>query len=84
MKKVAGANKRQLVLDTTMDTDVSGYVVDMVTFSAGGQEVICYATSMGQLKGLDLRSGKYAWKLTNNPKYGKYGKVSIHLETRCN
>jgi len=59
------------MLDMTVDPNNNGYFVDMATFTAGGQEVICYATSMGQLHGLDLRSGKYAWELTNNAKYGE-------------
>ena len=50
---MTGANKRQLMLDMTIDDmSTNGSFVDMATFNAGGQEVICYATSMGQLHGL--------------------------------
>ncbi len=54
-----------------MDPTESGPVVDMATFTAGGEEVICYATSMGRLCGLDLRSNKPAWELTNSAKFGE-------------
>ena len=35
-------------------------------------EVICYATSMGKLCGLDLRSNRPAWELTNSAKFGEF------------
>lgn len=69
-KKVGGSSKRQLVLDTVVDSVEYGRVMDMATFSTGGQELICYATSMGKLCGLDLRSSTVAWELTNNAKFG--------------
>ena len=54
-----------------MDAAENGEVADMATFSAGGDEVICYATSMGKLCGLDLRSNRPAWELTNSAKFGE-------------
>ena len=68
---MAGSSKRQLVFETTLDPSENGTVVDMSTFSIGGDEVICYSTTMGKLSGLDLRSSKPAWQLTNCAKYGK-------------
>ena len=55
-----------------MDAAENGEVADMATFSAGGDEVICYATSMGKLCGLDLRSNRPAWELTNSAKFGEF------------
>ncbi len=69
-KKTGGGTKRQLVLETSVDPGEHGTVVDMTTFSTGGEEVVCYATSMGMLAGLDLRSGKLAWELNNSAKFG--------------
>ena len=46
-------------------------MVEMATFSTGGEELVCYATSMGKLAGLDLRSGKPAWELSNSSKFGE-------------
>ena len=54
-----------------MDPSQYGTVVDMVTFSMGGEEVICYATSMGQMCGLDLRANRNAWQLSNPAKFGE-------------
>ena len=69
--KKIGSNKRQLVLNEMVDTSEYGRVVDMSTFTTGGQELICYATSMGKLCGLDLRSCSAAWELTNDAKFGQ-------------
>ena len=44
----------------------------MASFTAGGQDVICFATSRGKLCGLDLRSNEMVWELTNEAKYGMY------------
>ena len=71
MKKVGGSSKRQLVLDEVVDPAEYGRVVDLATFSTGGQELLCYATSMGKLCGLDLRSSTPAWELTNDAKFGE-------------
>jgi hypothetical protein len=73
-KKVGGSNRRQLVLETTVDPAENGEVVDMATFSAGGDEVLCYATSMGKLCCLDLRSSRPAWELSNPAKFGEGGR----------
>ena len=70
-KTSGGGSKRQLVLETRVDPTEQGTVVDMSTFSTGGEEVLCYSTSMGKLAGLDLRSGKLAWELSNSAKFGK-------------
>ena len=42
----------------------------MASFTAGGQDVICFATTGGKLCGLDLRSNQMVWELTNEAKYG--------------
>ena len=70
-KKVGGSNKRQLLLDTTIDPTENGTIIDMATFVNGGEEVICFATTMGKLYGLDIRSNKPAWDLKNSAKFGK-------------
>ena len=67
---MGSSSKRQLILETSVDPVENGTVVDMATFSMGGEEVISYATSMGKLCGLDLRSNKPAWQLTNSSKFG--------------
>lgn len=69
-KKVGSSTKRQLILETSVDPSQHGTVVDMVTLSMGGEEVLCYATSMGQLCGLDLRANRNAWQLSNAAKFG--------------
>lgn len=71
-RKIGGSSKRQLILETSVDSAENGDVVDMATFSAGGDEVICYATSMGKLCGLDLRANRPAWELTNSAKFGEW------------
>lgn len=62
-----------------VDSVKYGRVVDISTFSTGGQELICYATSMGKLCGLDLRSSTAAWELTNNAKFGECGITSKYV-----
>ena len=42
----------------------------MASFTAGGQDVVCFATTRGKLCGLDLRSNRMVWELTNEAKYG--------------
>lgn len=71
-KTSGGSNKRQLVMETSVDPVEHGTVVEMATFSTGGEELVCYATSMGKLAALDLRSGKLAWELSNSSKFGKW------------
>ncbi len=82
-KTGGGGNKRQLVLETSVDPAEHGMVVDMSTFSTGGEEVLCYATSMGKLAGLDLRSGKPAWELSNSAKFGKDSGIIVRMSGRC-
>ncbi len=67
---MGGVIKRQLTHDKQLDLDKYGHVVDMATFTAGGQNVVCLATSTGKLCGLDLRTNMLAWDLTNNSKFG--------------
>ena len=72
--------KRYLTHDKQLDREKYGYVVDMATFTAGGQNVLCLATTGGKLCGLDLRTSKLAWDLTNSPKYGRSSTLySCHL-----
>ncbi|XP_064396061.1 phosphoinositide 3-kinase regulatory subunit 4-like [Halichondria panicea] len=68
--KVGGVIKRKLTHDMQLDPGNYGHVVDMATFTAGGQNVLCLATNAGKLCGMDLRTNKLAWDLTNNSKYG--------------
>ncbi len=63
--------KRKLTHDMQLDPGNYGHVVDMATFTAGGQNVLCLATNAGKLCGMDLRTNKLAWDLTNNSKYGE-------------
>ena len=58
------------LLESYVDPRENGVVVDMAHFTAGGQAVLCYATTKGRLCGLDLRSNDTVWSLTNNPKFG--------------
>ena len=50
----------------------------MASFTAGGQDVICFATTGGKLCGLDLRSNEMVWELTNEAKYGMY-ELYVHV-----
>lgn len=68
--KKSGQNRRQLLLDSRVDPANYGTVVEMASFTAGGQDVICFATTRGKLCGLDLRSNRMVWELTNEAKYG--------------
>ncbi len=70
-QKAAGNARRQLLLESTVDAAQYGTIVDMAQFTAGGQNVICFATTRGKLCGLDLRSNEIAWELTNNAKFGE-------------
>ena len=58
------------LLESYVDPRENGVVVDMAHLTAGGQAVLCYATTKGRLCGLDLRSNDTVWSLTNNPKFG--------------
>lgn len=62
---------RKLLLESTIDPYQHGTIVDMAHFTAGGQNVICYATTRGKLCGLDLRSNETVWELSNNAKFGE-------------
>ena len=57
--------------ESYVDPSENGLVIDMAHFTAGGQNVLCYATTKGRLCGLDLRSNDTVWSLTNNPKFGE-------------
>ena len=70
--KKSGQIRKQLLLDSRMDPARYGTVVEMASFTAGGQDVICFATTGGKLCGLDLRSNQMVWELTNEAKYGMY------------
>ena len=70
--KKSGQNRRQLLLDSRVDPANYGTVVEMASFTAGGQDVVCFATTRGKLCGLDLRSNRMVWELTNEAKYGTY------------
>ena len=63
-----------------MDPVHYGTVVEMASFTAGGQDVVCFATTGGKLCGLDLRSNEMVWELTNEAKYGTY---YVHVNGRA-
>ncbi len=71
-QKATSGARRQLLLESTVDTHKYGTIVDMAQFTAGGQNVICLATTRGKLCGLDLRCNDIAWELTNNAKFGEW------------
>ena len=60
-----------------MDPANYGTVVEMASFTAGGQDVVCFATTRGKLCGLDLRSNQMVWELTNE---AKYGTCTVHVQ----
>ena len=68
---VSGGSRIKPYQESFVDPSINGTVIDMVHFTAGGQSVICYATTRGKLCGLDLRSNENVWELTNNPKHGE-------------
>ena len=70
--KKSGQGRRQLLLDSRVDPANYGTVVEMASFTAGGQDVVCFATTRGKLCGLDLRSNQMVWELTNEAKYGMF------------
>ena len=72
--KKTGPNRRQLLLDSRVDPANYGTVVELASFTAGGQDVVCFATTRGKLCGLDLRSNQMVWELTNEAKYGMFYK----------
>lgn len=57
-------------MDSKVDPADYGTAVEMASFTAGGQDVICFATTRGKLCGFDLRSNQMVWELTNEAKYG--------------
>ena len=67
--KKSGQNRRQLLLDSRVDPANYGTVVEMASFTAGEQDVVCF-TTREKLCGLDLRSNRMVWELTNEAKYG--------------
>lgn len=64
-------NRVKPLLESYVDPNDTGVVVDMAHFTAGGQNVLCYVTGKGRLCALDLRSNNTVWSLTNNPKFGE-------------
>ena len=54
----------------SLDPVTHGTVVDLAQFASGGQNILCLATTRGKLCGLDLRTNKEAWDLTNNGRFG--------------
>ena len=73
-KRSSGASsgsRTKPLQESFVEPSTYGTVVDMSHFTAGGQNVICFATTRGKLCGLDLRSNEHVWELTNNPKFGK-------------
>ena len=72
--KKTGQSRRQLLLDSRVDPANYGMVVELASFTAGGQDVVCFATTRGKLCGLDLRSNQMVWELTNEAKYGMFYK----------
>lgn len=80
--KKSGQIRRQLLLDTKVEPSEYGTVVEMASFTAGRRDVICFATTRGKLCGLDLRSNRIVWELTNEAKYGRnmyYNVYCIHV-----
>ena len=75
--KKSGHGRKQLLLDTRVDPANYGTVVEMASFTAGGQDVVCFTTTRGKLCGLDLRSNQMVWELTNEAKYGMYSIIFI-------
>ena len=76
--KKSGQIRRQLLMDLKVDPASYGTIVEMASFTAGGQDVICFATTRGKLCGLDLRSNQIVWKLTNEAKYGGYAEMCTY------
>ena len=71
-QKGSSGARKNLLHESTVDPYKCGTIVDMAHFTAGGQNVICYATTHGKLCGLDLRSSdERVWELTNNAKFGE-------------
>ena len=66
----SSSSRIKSLLESYVDPRENGVVVDMAHLTAGGQAVLCYATTKGRLCGLDLRSNGTTWSLTNNPKFG--------------
>ena len=62
--------KLKHVFNWGLDLNKHGSVVDMSEITAGGQNILAFATSKGHLCGLDLRCKELAWDLENDPKYG--------------
>ena len=74
-------SKKQLLFESLVDSYEHGTIVDMATFTAGGQNVICYCTTRGKLCGLDLRSNNTVWELSNNAKFGELGLQRLVLQS---
>lgn len=82
--KKSGQIRKQLLLDSRVDPANYGTIVEMASFTAGGQDVICFATTRGKLCGLDLRLNQMVWELTNEAKYGMCTYVYVILAAATN
>lgn len=71
LSTLSSNNRVNPLLESYVDPNDTGVVVDMAHFTAGGQNVLSYVTTKGRLCGLDLRSNDTIWSLTNNPKFGE-------------
>ncbi|CAJ0749231.1 3875_t:CDS:10, partial [Entrophospora sp. SA101] len=62
--------KAQIIRKTQLNGEVGEYAVAMEHYESGTDSILLYATSKGNICGLDLRTMEVVWTFTNPRSYG--------------